>query len=100
MESTDYGRERSNIKYNNKGDQELFPSVASRGEGEDKYAFLFISGPNPLQSGACHMVYSLLREHYFCYVNELLMHHFFFWLQRRELAGETHVKSLKCFEFA
>lgn len=39
-------------------------------------------------------------EHYFCYVNELLMHHFFFWLQRRELAGETHVKSLKCFEFA
>ena len=61
MDSTDYGRERSDIKYSNKGDQELFPSVASRGEGEDKYAFLFISGPNPLQSGACHKVYSLLR---------------------------------------
>lgn len=61
MDSTDYGRERSDIKCNNKDDQELFPSVTSRGDGEDKYSFLFISGSNPLQSGAYNMVYSLLR---------------------------------------
>ena len=62
MDSTDYGRERSDIKYNSKDDQELFPSVVSRGGAEDKYSFLFISGSNPLQNGACNMVYSLLRE--------------------------------------
>lgn len=61
MDSADYGRETSDIKCSNKDDQELFPSVASRGDGEDKYSFLFISGSNPLQSGACNMVDSLLR---------------------------------------
>lgn len=61
MDPTDYGRERSNIKYNNRGDQQLFPSVVSRGDGDGKYPFLSSPDSSPLQSGACSMVYSLLR---------------------------------------
>lgn len=45
-------------------------------------------------------------EQYLCYVSKVLMHHFFFFfLFTKErincvtLSGETHVKSLKCFEF-
>lgn len=71
MESTDYGRERSNIKYNNKGDQELFPSVVSRGEGEDKYAFCSSLALIHFRVGPATWFIPFSGEHYFCYVNEL-----------------------------
>lgn len=61
MDPTDTGLEKSSIKYNNKDDEQLFPTVVSRGHGEGQHpssSSLSVF----LQSGAWNMAYSHLWE--------------------------------------